>query len=115
MQINMVMSIVHRITGVANYFGFALLAAWLISAAMGPAAYARTNELLSNPVGLLVVFGYTWSILHHMLGGVRHFIWDMGRGFSIAQVNVLSWMSLVLSLALTVIVWTAGLALRGVI
>lgn len=115
MQINMFMSIVHRITGTANYVGMALFAAWLISAAMGPRQYARTNELLSHPIGLLVLFGYTWSVLHHMLGGVRHFIWDTGRGFSIPQVNLLSWLSLVLSLSLTVAVWALGLSLRGVI
>lgn len=115
MQINMLMSIVHRITGIANYLGTALLAAWLISAAMGPAAYASTNDLLGHPVGLLVLFGYTWSILHHMLGGMRHFIWDTGRGFSIPQVNLLSWLSLVLSLSLTALVWAAGLALRGML
>lgn len=113
LQINMLMSIVHRITGAANYVGTALLAVWLISAAMGPGPYAATNEVLGHPLGLLVLFGYTWSVLHHMLGGVRHFIWDFGSAFSIGQVNVLSWLTLVLSLALTVLVWAVGLGLRG--
>lgn len=115
LQINMVMSIVHRITGAANYLGTALLAAWLISAAMGPQQYAATNEVLGHPLGLLVLFGYTWSVLHHMLGGVRHFIWDFGNAFSIPQVNFLSWLTLVLSLTLTVLVWVVGLSLRGAI
>ena len=113
LQINMLMSIVHRITGAANYFGLALLAAWLISAAMGPAAYGATNAILGHPLGLLVLFGFTWSVLHHMMGGLRHLIWDTGRGFSIGQVNALSWLSIILSLALTVLVWAIGLGLRG--
>lgn len=115
LQINMLMSIVHRITGAANYVGAALLAAWLISAAMGPSQYAAANALLGHPLGLLVLFGYTWSVLHHMLGGVRHLIWDTGRGFSIGQVNTLSWLSIILSLTLTAAVWAVGLSLRGVI
>ncbi len=113
LQINMLMSIVHRITGAANYFGMVLLAAWLISAAMGPAQYAATNAVLGHPLGLLVLFGYTWSVLHHMMGGLRHLIWDTGRGFSIGQVNTLSWLSIILSLSLTVLVWAIGLSLRG--
>lgn len=113
MQITMLMSIVHRITGGANYFGMALLAAWLISAAMGPQQYAAMNAVLGHPLGLLVLFGYTWSVLHHMIGGVRHFIWDFGNAFSIPQVNFLSWLTLALSLSLTVLVWFVGLSLRG--
>jgi succinate dehydrogenase / fumarate reductase cytochrome b subunit len=115
MQINMVMSIVHRITGAANYFGTAFFAAWLMAAAVGPKPYASINELLSHPIGMVLVFGFTWSVIHHMVGGVRHFIWDTGRGFSIPQVNALSWMTIIVSLILTVFVWAWGLGLRGVI
>ena len=115
MQINMLMSILHRITGAANYFGTAFLAAWLICAAMGAKQYNDINALLSHPVGMVLVFGYTWSVIHHMVGGVRHLIWDTGRGFSIGQVNSLSWLTILLSLTLTVLVWAVGLILRGVI
>ena len=115
MQINMVMSIVHRITGVANYFGTAFLAAWLLAAAMGPKQYAQINELLTHPIGMLLVFGYSWSVIHHMVGGIRHFIWDMGRGFSIGNVNTLSWLTIILSLLVTALVWAIGLVSRGVI
>lgn len=115
MQINMVMSGLHRITGAANYFGSAFLAAWLIAAAMGPKQYAQVNGLLTHPIGMLLVFGYSWSVIHHMVGGIRHFIWDMGRGFSIANVNVLSWLTIIVSLIVTLGVWAIGLISRGVI
>ena len=48
------------------------------------------NTLFAHPLGKLVLFGYTWALFHHMLGGLRHFIWDTGRGFQIWQVNLLS-------------------------
>ena len=115
MQINMFMSIVHRITGAANYVGTLLLVAWLLSVALGPRQYAAVNDLLSHPIGLLVAFGYTWSVLHHMFGGMRHFVWDTGRGFSIEQVNRLSWLTILLSLATTVAIWAYALSSRGVI
>jgi succinate dehydrogenase / fumarate reductase cytochrome b subunit len=103
--INMVMSIVHRITGVALYFGTILLAFWLVSAASGPDAYAYASWLFASPIGLLILFGYTWALFHHMLGGIRHFIWDTGRGFDLATVDKLSWMTIIGSVTLTIIVW----------
>lgn len=111
--INMVMSIVHRITGGANYVGTLLIAAWLVSAAMGPETYNTVNALFGHPLGKLVLLGYSWSVIHHMLGGMRHLIWDTGRGLEIGAVNALSWLTILGSLALTAALWTAGIAARG--
>jgi len=111
--INMVMSILHRLTGAALYVGTLLLAAWLIAAASGEAQFARINGVFAHPLGKLVLFGYTWVLLHHMLGGVRHLVWDTGRGFSIAQVNALSWLTIIGSVLLTLALWAVGLMLRG--
>lgn len=103
--INMVMSIVHRITGAALYFGSALLAWWLLAAATGPDAFAFVNGWLATPLGLVVIIGFTWALIHHMLGGLRHFIWDTGAGFDIPTVNLLSWGTIVLSVLLTAALW----------
>jgi succinate dehydrogenase / fumarate reductase cytochrome b subunit len=115
LEINMLMSGLHRITGAANYFGTAFFAGWLIAAAVGRKEYEMVNAWLSHPIGMLLVFGYSWSVIHHMVGGLRHFIWDTGRGFTIGQVNSLSWFTIIASLALTVLVWGIGLVSRGVI
>ncbi len=80
-MLTMMMSIVHRITGVGLYFGTLLLAWWLIAAASGPNAYAGIGSFMSSFVGPLILFGYTWALIHHMLGGIRHLIWDTGHGF----------------------------------
>jgi succinate dehydrogenase / fumarate reductase cytochrome b subunit len=111
--INMVMSILHRITGGALYFGTLLLAAWLIAAAMGEKQYAMVNEVFGHPLGKLVLFGYTWALFHHMLGGIRHLIWDTGRGFQIWQVNLLGWLTIIGSVTLTLLAWGLALTLRG--
>ena len=76
--INMVMSIVHRITGVALYVGSLLLAWWLIAAATGPDYYNYVVSWFATWPGKLVLLGYTWALMHHMLGGIRHLIWDTG-------------------------------------
>jgi succinate dehydrogenase / fumarate reductase, cytochrome b subunit len=111
--INMVMSILHRLTGGALYFGTLLLAAWLVAAAMGPAQFDVVNAFYASVIGKLVLFGYTWALVHHMLGGIRHLIWDTGRGFEIWQVNALSWLTIIGSVVLTLAIWAAGLTLWG--
>jgi succinate dehydrogenase / fumarate reductase cytochrome b subunit len=115
MPINMVMSIVHRITGSALYVGTLLLAWWLVAAASGPAYFKFVNGIAASPLGLLVLFGFTWALLHHMLGGIRHFIWDTGRGFDIPTVDLLSWLTIGGSLTLTVLFWGAALLGRGML
>ena len=79
--LTMMMSIVHRITGGALYFGMLLLVWWLIAAAAGPNAYASVQWFMETLLGRLILFGYTWALIHHMLGGIRHLIWDLGYGF----------------------------------
>jgi succinate dehydrogenase / fumarate reductase cytochrome b subunit len=112
-QINMVMSILHRITGAALYFGTLLLAAWLIAAAMGQPQFDIVNAAFGHPIGRLVLLGYTWALVHHMLGGMRHLLWDTGRGLEIGQVNALSWLTIIGSGALTLAIWALGLLARG--
>jgi succinate dehydrogenase / fumarate reductase, cytochrome b subunit len=112
-QINMVMSILHRLTGAALYLGTLLLAAWLIGAAMGEAQFALVSAIFAHPIGKLVLFGYTWALAHYMLGGMRHLLWDTGRGLQIWQVNVLSWLTIDGSIAITLAIWAVGLLLEG--
>jgi succinate dehydrogenase / fumarate reductase cytochrome b subunit len=108
----MVMSIVHRITGAALYFGTLLVVWWLIAAASGQAYFEWVSWLMGTIIGRLILLGYTWALLHHMLGGFRHFMWDLGYGFEKTFSTKLAKATLVGSLCLTVIVWAIGLAIR---
>ena len=110
--VTMVMSILHRITGAALYVGTALLAWWLIAAATGERAFAIANGFLGSWLGLLILFGYSWTILHHMLGGIRHLVWDFGIGLGKGTRDMLAWANLIGSAGLTVLLWAVGLAVR---
>ena len=112
-MLTMMMSIVHRITGAALYFGMALLAWWLIAAASGPNAYATFQAFIGSLIGQLVLFGYTWALIHHMLGGIRHLIWDSLRGFEPAEREMLALANLVGSIALTFVLWGIGYLVAG--
>jgi succinate dehydrogenase / fumarate reductase cytochrome b subunit len=110
--VNMVMSILHRMTGAALYLGTIILAAWLVAAASGPKAFATVSGLLDTWPGRLVLLGYTWALIHHALGGIRHFIWDFGVGYDLDTVDKLSWGTIAGSIILTALV--CYLALFGV-
>ncbi len=104
-QITMVMSILHRITGVALYFGFALLTWWLVASAMGGNSMQLVNQVMGHWLGQVIMFGFTWALFNHMLGGVRHFIWDSGKGFSRTARFSFAWATLFGGLILTALVW----------
>lgn len=112
-MLTMMMSIVHRITGAALYVGTLLLGWWLIAAASGPNAYARLQWFIGTFAGRLILFGYTWALLHHMLGGIRHLIWDTGHGLGPNEREWLTAATLVGSIGLTIIVWAAGYLVMG--
>jgi succinate dehydrogenase / fumarate reductase, cytochrome b subunit len=109
--ITMVMSIVHRITGIALYFGTALVVWWLVAAASGPGAFATASGVFGSWFGLLVLFGFSWALIHHALGGVRHFVWDLGYGYDAVWRNRLAWLTLIGSVSITVVLWLLVLAL----
>ncbi len=108
----MAMSIAHRVTGSALYIGTVLLAVWLVALAAGPGPYEGVRWFLGSWIGRLVLFGYTWALLHHMLGGLRHFVWDTGHGYDAATRMNLARGTLVVSAALTVVVWIVGYMVR---
>ncbi len=112
LQMTMTMSIVHRITGIGLLGGSLLLALWLVGAATGPQAYDLVNAIATSWPGLLILIGFTWALIHHMLGGIRHFIWDFGYGMGKPARDILVTVNLVASVALTVIFWGIVLWLR---
>lgn len=101
----MMMSIVHRITGVALYVGTILVAWWLIAAASGPDYFALVNGFFGSWLGVLILFGYTWALIHHMLGGLRHFAWDLGHLFGKSTSTKLAYATIAASVALTLVIW----------
>jgi succinate dehydrogenase / fumarate reductase cytochrome b subunit len=104
----MAMSIVHRATGAALYVGIALLAIWLVALASGPSAFEAVQWFFGSPIGILILFGYTWVLLHHMLGGVRHLVWDFGYGMERQERFAMARFTLIGSVVLTILVWVVA-------
>jgi succinate dehydrogenase / fumarate reductase cytochrome b subunit len=111
--LTMMMSIVHRITGAALYFGTLLVVWWLVAVASGPAAFGTFQSVMSSFIGKAVLFGYTWALIHHMYGGIRHFIWDTGHGFGATEREWLVRAGLAGSIGTTIALWIVGYFIMG--
>jgi succinate dehydrogenase / fumarate reductase, cytochrome b subunit len=113
LTLTFVMSGLHRISGIALYFGSLLLAWWLIAIASGPNAYANAQWVMGTIIGRLVLLGYSWALIHHALGGVRHLIWDTIHGLEPNEREWLARATIVGSLGLTAILWIIGGLIGG--
>lgn len=104
-SITMIMSILHRVTGAALFFGTLLVVVFLLALASGKTAFDTAQALYGSVLGKLVFFGYTWALIHHALGGARHLVWDTGAGFDRETRMRLGWATILGSLGLTIVLW----------
>ncbi len=112
-QFTSVLSILHRLTGVALAFGTIMLVYWLLAAAAGEARYDEARALVGSWFGRLVLFGWSFALFYHLLNGIRHLFWDAGLGFDLKRALITGWAVVIGSVALTAIAWCAGYALKG--
>jgi succinate dehydrogenase / fumarate reductase cytochrome b subunit len=78
-------SIFNRITGLILSFGLILLVYWLMAVASGTRAYENAHEILSAGIFKLVYAGLLVAFCYHLVAGMRHLVWDTGRGLERAQ------------------------------
>ena len=112
-MLTMMLSITHRITGSALYFGSALLLWWVFAVALGPEAYATFQSVAGSIPGQLILFGFTWALVHHMIGGLRHLVWDTGRGFDLVTVERVARLSIAASVTISLLIWAVALFSGG--
>jgi succinate dehydrogenase / fumarate reductase cytochrome b subunit len=113
----MIVSITHRATGVALSVGVLVLAWWLVAISNGPEGYQGFYELIGTPIGLLALFGFTWSLAFHTLQGIRHLAWDLGYGYKVETARLTALLvialSFVIAAAIFAFVWTGHAGYLG--
>ncbi len=107
-MLTMMMSIAHRITGAALYAGTLLLVWYLVAAASGDAAFATASWFMQSFLGQLILFGFTFALLHHFFGGVRHLIWDLGYGLDHPMREWLARGTIICSVVTTIVLFIAA-------
>lgn len=103
--LTMTMSILHRGTGMAMYFGTLLIVLWLGAAALGDAPFAIVNAIYGFWLVQVVFFLATWALFHHLLGGIRHFIWDSIHALDPVGREMIVRIQLAASILLTLAAW----------
>ena len=111
-MLSMMMSIMHRITGVALYVGTVLFVWWLSAAAHSDSYFDLVQGFFNHWFGRLVLFGFTWALIHHALGGLRHFLWDVGKGFKLTTVEILVKLNIIGSIVLTILLWIVAYGVK---
>ncbi|HCO99868.1 MAG: succinate dehydrogenase, cytochrome b556 subunit [Alphaproteobacteria bacterium] len=113
-QLTSVLSILHRATGILLTIGTLLLVWWLIAVAAGPTAFDTVQNFIGSIIGQILLLGWCFAFYYHMCNGIRHLVWDTGRGFELTAAYTSGWLVVAASVALTAFSWIAGYAtLRG--
>jgi len=109
-HVTMAASILTRATGVALYGGAILLMGWALALASGPVVYDDYVALLGSIPGKIVLLGLTFSAFYHLFAGLRHLVWDSGKGFTPAVADRSAWAAIFCAAVATLAVWVvAGL------
>ena len=112
-QVQMVTSIVHRATGIALSVGTLLVLWGVFSLASGEDSYNQFKTCLGSPIGMILMIGWSWALFYHLCNGIRHLFQDGGMGYAIPQFIRSSWLSIIGSFVLTIIVWAYVLMSGG--
>lgn len=112
-QLTSMLSILHRLTGVALAIGTLMLVWWLIAAATGPEAFDAAQSFIGSIIGRLLLLGWTFALFYHLANGIRHLAWDTGRGFELATAYTTGWLVVIAAIVLTLASWLGGYAALG--
>jgi len=111
-QTSSLTSILHRITGVALGGGAVLLTLWLVCAASGDGPFSIIQAIAASWFGLLVLFAFTVALFYHFSNGIRHLVWDAGKGFELPTMHRSAAFVAAATVILTVGFWAIALILR---
>ena len=104
-QVQMASSILHRVTGIINAVGSLIIVWGLASLASGPDAFGTFTDIVRSPFGTVIMVGWTLNFFYHLCNGIRHLVQDTGKGYAIESFVRSSWMAIIVSIVLTVVVW----------
>jgi succinate dehydrogenase / fumarate reductase cytochrome b subunit len=112
-QLTSVLSILHRLTGIALAAGTLLLVWWLVAVAAGPEAFETVQGFIGSWFGRALLLGWSYALFYHLANGIRHLAWDAGWGFELKTVYLTGWTVIWASVALTLLAWILGYSMRG--
>ncbi|MEX2454705.1 MAG: succinate dehydrogenase, cytochrome b556 subunit [Rhodospirillaceae bacterium] len=112
-QLTSVMSILHRATGVSLAVGTLLLVWWIVAAASGPDAFETAQGFIGSWFGQLLLLGWSFALFYHLCNGIRHLLWDAGKGIELEAAYASGRIVIAAAILLTIGVWVWGYASMG--
>ena len=107
-HLSMILSITHRIIGVVNSVAVILICLWTISFLFGEENYEIIKIIFQSFFGKFLIISLSWSFSFHMLSEIRHLIWDLGYGFDLKISKITGVITIIGSLALTILIYLLG-------
>lgn len=107
-QWTMALSILHRATGVALTVGTLALVYWIVAAATGPIAFEQAQRLFGHWIGQLLLLGWSFALFYHLCNGIRHLVWDAGRGYELGTARLSGYVVFLAAVLLTALAWLVG-------
>jgi succinate dehydrogenase / fumarate reductase cytochrome b subunit len=113
-QLTSVLSILHRITGIALSAAGVAVALGLLCLAQGESAYNQYAQVMGGVLGKILLLGFVFSLWFHFCNGIRHLGWDIGWGFELSKTYATGWLVVAASFILTALtMWCAWARLSG--
>ena len=112
-QLTSVLSIVHRASGVFISLAIPFLVYWIWALGQGPDGYESSRDFFGSFIGRTLLLGWSFAFFYHLCNGLRHLVWDVGRGFDLASVYRGGWLVVAASIAMTMITWVIAYGSRG--
>ena len=107
-QLTSVLSVANRLTGIILSIAAIALVIWLAAGAAGPQAYAIAKAALASWTGQVILFAFTFAFFLHLLGGIRHLVWDTVHGFELRAIYMSGWTVVAASVVMTLVAWVAS-------
>jgi len=109
LPINALVSILHRITGVLLILSIPLVF-WLFQLSLaGPEGFEQALGVLGHPVGLLLLLGWLWLLMHHFFVGIRFLLVEVGVGETRKGGRDTAWSALIAGIVSAILLWAVFL------
>lgn len=104
-QLTSVLSITHRITGVYTFLGAICILIWLVTLAWDVPSYEFLRDVaVSLPIQMFL-FLWTLSMVYHLFNGIRHLMWDAGKGLELPEIYKSGTLVVAMSFVVTILIW----------
>lgn len=102
-QLTSVMSILHRLTGMALSLGAFVFVGWLYSLTCGEKGHLWLGAIFKTHIARIALLLWTFALFYHLFNGIRHLFWDLGKGFELKEAYTSGYAVIILSLVFTAI------------